>query len=132
MSSLVERRTERRLCYTWPIWFAENFNDILSQGQMVDLNSKGAGFTCYTDQCPSHDQFITTRFSVPLYGPDDSFDMSNFIRSGRIVRVEALSPVLRRVVIQFTQELPYKPGEQPDIPFVAQDTIQDTVAGAAT
>ena len=132
MSSLVERRTERRLCYTWPIWFAENFNEILSQGQMVDLSSKGAGFTCYTDQCPYQGQFITTRFSVPLYGPDDSFDMSNFIRSGRIARVETLSPFCRRVAIQFVQELPFKPGEQPDIPFAAQDTIQDTVASAAT
>src|SRR4030042_2608943 len=83
-----ERRTEQRLRYYWPIWFAENPNHALSQGQMVDVSSKGAAFTCYADDgCPDLGQDITARFSVPQYGPDDSFDMANFTRLGHVCRV---------------------------------------------
>jgi len=108
-----ERRTEQRLRYYWPIWFAENFNNALSQGQMVDVSSKAAAFTCYADDgCPHLGQDITARFSVPQYGPDDSFDMANFTRSGHVYRVDQVNPFLRRIVVQFAEPLPFKPGEQ--------------------
>ena len=113
MDSNSERRTEQRLQYYWPIWFAENFNDILSQGQMVDICSRAAAFTCYADDgCPYPGQHITTRFSVPCYGPDESFDMADFTRSGRVFRVDTISSYLRRVAVQFAEPLPFKPGEQ--------------------
>jgi len=108
-----ERRTERRLRYYWPIWFAENPNDTLSQGQMVDVSSKAAAFTCYTDDdCPDLGQDITARFSIPQYGADDSFDMANFTRSGHVYRVDKVNPFLQRIVVQFAEPLPFKPGEQ--------------------
>ncbi len=113
MQENSERRTEQRLHYCWPIWFAEEFNDVLAQGQMVDISSEAAGFTCYADgSCPRPGQHITTRFSVPCYGPDESFDMANFTRSGHICRVDSVSPFLRRVAIQFAEPLPFMPGEQ--------------------
>ena len=115
MGETTERRTEQRLRYYWPIWFAENFNEALSQGQMVDLSSRGAAFTCHADgSCPYLGQDITARFSVPRYGPDDSFDMTNFTRSGHISRVDEVNNFLRRVVVQFAEPLPFKPGEQAD------------------
>jgi hypothetical protein len=115
MGETTERRTEQRLRYYWPIWFAEDFDEALSQGQMIDLSSRGAAFTCHDDgSCPSLGQDITTRFSVPRYGPDDSFDMVNFTRSGHISRVDGVNSFLRRVVIQFAEPLPFKPGEQAD------------------
>jgi hypothetical protein len=108
-----ERRTEQRLRYYWPVWFAEDFNETLSQGQMVDISSRGAAFTCYTnDGCPYPGQNITTRFSVPHYGPDDSFDMENFTRSAQVCRVENVNSFLRRIAVQFAEPLPFKPGEQ--------------------
>jgi hypothetical protein len=108
-----ERRTEQRLRYYWPVWFAEDFNEALSQGQMVDISSRGAAFTCYTnDGCPYPGQNITTRFSVPHYGPDDSFDMENFTRSAQVCRVENVNSFLRRIAVQFAEPLPFKPGEQ--------------------
>ncbi len=89
MDKTDERRTEQRLRYYWPVWFAENFDDTLAQGQMVDVSSRGAAFTCYShDGCPYPGQNITARFSVPHYGPDDSFDMANFTRSAHVCRVE--------------------------------------------
>ncbi len=108
-----ERRTEQRLRYYWPIWFAEDPNDILAQGQMVDVSSRGAAFTCYAnDGCPYHGQHITARFSVPRYGPDDSFDMANFTRSAHVCRVDNINSFLRRIAVQFAEPLPFKPGEQ--------------------
>jgi hypothetical protein len=113
MDRSSERRTEKRLRYYWPIWFAENFDESLAQGQMVDLSSRGAAFTCYADDtCPHPGQHITTRFSVPSYGSNGSFDMANFTRSGHICRVENVNRFLRRIAVQFAEPLPFKPGEQ--------------------
>ena len=115
MGETTERRTEQRLRYYWPIWFAGDFNEALSQGQMVDISSRCAAFTCHDDgSCPYLGQDITTRFSVPRFGPDDSFDMANFTRSGHISRVDEVNSFLRRVVVQFAEPLPFKPGEQAD------------------
>ncbi len=110
---LDERRTEQRLRYYWPIWFAEDPNEALAQGQMVDVSSRGAAFTCYAnDGCPYPGQHITARFSVPHYGPDDSFDMANFTRSAHVCRVDNVNSFLRRIAVQFAEPLPFKPGEQ--------------------
>jgi hypothetical protein len=111
MGDKIERRTEKRLRYNWPVWFAEDYNDMLSQGQMVDISSGGAAFTCYADNCPAAGDRITARFSVPRYEESDSFDLESFIREGNICRVEELSPFVRRVALQFAQPLPFRPGE---------------------
>ncbi len=108
-----ERRNEQRLHYYWPIWFAEDFNGMLSQGQMHDISSRGAAFTCYIDDgYPYAGQQITARFSVPRFGPDDSFDMANFTRSAHVCRIDEMNNFARRVAIQFAEPLPFKPGEQ--------------------
>ncbi|MHC4568012.1 MAG: PilZ domain-containing protein [Planctomycetota bacterium] len=124
-----ERRTEKRLRYYWPIWFAENVDHRLSQGQMVDISSRGAAFTCYAEQdCPYPGQYITARFSVPRYGEDDSFDMANFTRSGHVCRVEDVSSFLRRVAVQFAEPLPFKPGEQAEDKADAEQVLEPATA----
>jgi hypothetical protein len=113
MSGTDERRAEERLSYHWPVWFAEDFNGDFSQGQMSDVSSRAAAFTCYADdQCPWPGQYVTARFSVPRYGQDDSFDMVDFIRSGHVYRVDGVNDALRRIVLQFTEPLPFQPGTQ--------------------
>ena len=115
MDENVERRREQRLRYHWPIWFAEDFSDSLSQGQMVDVSSSGAAFSCYADEtCPYLGQQLTTRFSVPRFDQADSFDMASFTRSAYICRVDNINSFLRRVAVQFAEPLPFKPGEQAD------------------
>ncbi|MDO8302300.1 MAG: PilZ domain-containing protein [Sedimentisphaerales bacterium] len=114
MTMTIERRNETRLRYNWPIWFAENFYEMLTQGQMADISSGGASFTCYADKCPYPGQSLTARFSVPRYGDGESFNMYNFIRSGHVSRVEEISLYVRRVAVQFAQPLPFKPGQQDD------------------
>ena len=89
MSINTERRREQRLRYHWPIWFAEDFNGILNQGQMVDISSTGAAFTFRGEnEKPYPGQELTARFSIPRFGPDDSFEMANFVRTGQVCRVE--------------------------------------------
>jgi hypothetical protein len=113
MTTTGERRREPRLCYHWPVWFAEDINGDLSQGQMTDLSSTGAAFTCYADdRCPYPGQHVTARFSIPRYGQDDSFDMVDIIRSGHVCRVEGVSHALRRIAVQFAEPLPFRPGER--------------------
>ncbi len=113
MSMTTERRTEERLHYHWPIWFAENANEELGQGQMADISSQGAAFTCYADQhCPYPGQHITARFSVPQYSEDGAFDMLDFVRSGSVSRVDEVNSALRRVALHFAEPLPLRPGEQ--------------------
>ena len=115
MDENSERRKEQRLRYHWPVWFAEDFNETLSQGQMVDISSEAAAFTCHADEdCPYSGQHITARFSIPRFGPGDSFDMANFTRSGNICRIDNVNNFLRRVAVQFAEPLPFKPGEQAD------------------
>lgn len=113
MEHAAERRKERRLCYRWPVWFAEDFNEALSQGQMVDISSAGAAFTCQADEnCPYPGQNVTARFSVPRFGPGEAFDMASFTRSGNIRRVDDVNRFVRHVAVQFAEPLPFKPGEQ--------------------
>jgi hypothetical protein len=115
MDTNNERRREQRLRYHWPIWFAEDFNETLSQGQMVDVSSTAAAFTCHADEyCPYVGQHLTARFSVPRFEEEEAFDMANFTRSGHICRVDDINQFSRRVVVQFAAPLPFKPGEQDD------------------
>jgi len=114
MDTTSERRTEERLRYHWPVFFAEDVNNgDLGQGQMTDVSSRGAAFTYYTDQYNLHPgQHVTARFSVPQYGSDGSFNVVDFIRSGRVCRVEMVNHTLRRIAMQFADPLPFRPGEQ--------------------
>lgn len=132
MMEKTERRIEKRLRYSWPVWFAENFNDMLTQGQMIDISSRGAAFSCYADRCPWPGQHITTRFSVPRYDEENSFDLQNFIRDGHICRVDEISPYIRRVAIQFAQPLPFRPGETETDADAGDTTLQaDALAETA-
>jgi len=112
-SGYHERRKEQRLQYHWPIWFSQDSEDNFSQGQMVDISSKAASFTCEDDgSCPDTGQEITAQFSVPHYADDESFDMPNFTRTGQVFRVENINHYHRKIAIEFAAPLPFKPGEQ--------------------
>ncbi|MHC4762812.1 MAG: PilZ domain-containing protein [Planctomycetota bacterium] len=108
-----EQRKEKRLSYNWPIRFAEDFDETLAQGQMVDVSSSGASFICPADKhCPYPDQYITALFSVPRFGRRNYYDMANYNRIGRVCRVDNVNTHLRRVAMQFSKPLFFKPGEQ--------------------
>ena len=125
MSSPDDRRTEKRLKYNWPVWFADDFNDSLCQGQMVDICSSGGAFTCYADRCPKLGQKLSARFSVPRFGEDNSFELENFIRDAYVSRVDEVSAFVRRVAVKFSDPLDFKPGEMTDDTeaLAADDTL---------
>ena len=114
MEQTQERRTENRYRYHWPVWFSPDVHHgEVTQGQMVDVSSQAAAFTCYADwQCPYPSQHLATRFSVPRYDTDGSFDMADFVRTGHVHRVDTISDHLRRVVVRFHEPLPFSPGQQ--------------------
>jgi hypothetical protein len=123
-----DRRTEQRLRYSWPIWFAEDTNGTLLQGQMVDISSRAAAFTCYADDgCPNYGQHLTTDFSVPRYCSEGSFDMANFTRSGYVYRIDNVNRFLRRIVVQFAEPLTFKPGEQGNEESEKQQFLEPTI-----
>lgn len=113
-----ERRTEHRMSYHWPIWLDDDINQELVQGEMVDISSRSAAFTCHAyESYPSEGQPVTAHFSVPICGPGGSFAMRNFTRSGCTCRVEHVNCILRRVAVQFAEPLSFKPGEQEQQPI---------------
>ena len=113
MQENKDRRAEKRLRYHWPVWFAENQDCDLTQGQMIDISSKSAAFNCYSDYGHQYvGQHIISRFSVPRYGPQDAFDMSNFTRTGHICRIDKINPFMHRIAVRFDNPLPFKPSER--------------------
>ena len=121
----IESRTEERLRYHWPIWFSDDLHGDLLQGQMADLSSQAAAFTCYVNEASPHlGQHIAARFSVPHYGQDGSFDMVDFVRSGHVCRVDGVNHVLRRIAVQFNEPLPFRPGEQ-ETAFEEEEPIEE-------
>ncbi len=129
MEHTPERRKERRLRYQWPVWFAEDFSGILSQGQMMGVSSGGAAFTCLADNCCTWPgQHITARFSVPEYQSDNSFDVTDFIRAGSVCRVDHLNAGLRRIALQFFEPLPFRPGEQTNMNLDYEPLAEPAIA----
>lgn len=116
------RRSEERLRYHWPIWYTDAYDHQGAQGQMVDVSSQAAAFTCYTHEfCPNEHEEITTRFSVPHYGADNSFHLADFVRTASVYRVERVNDTMNRVVLQFHEPLHFKPGEQSALARQTQD-----------
>ena len=129
----VDRRKEKRLQYNWPVWYADHYDGDreLCQGQMFDITSEFATFTCYADNCPIEGELITARFSVPKYGTGNSFDMENFVRTGKVFRIDKMSDFVRKVALEFAEKLPFRPGEVDDREALAVDVNEDLSVGQA-
>ena len=115
MENNKNRRLEDRLSYQWPVIFAEDFTESVSEGVMVDVSSGGVAFMCRIDEnCPALGQQLAMRFSIPS-SEEDTSAMTSFTRKGRVLRVENINSSLRRVAIQFDEPLTLKPCEQTGI-----------------
>jgi len=109
-----EHRKEQRLSYHWLMQFAGSVKEPPFQGRMVDISSEGAAFVCsVNNNYPPAGKLVTTRFSVPRFDCEKSFESVNFIRIGRVCRVDKIDDSLRRIAIQFARPLPFEPGKQP-------------------
>ena len=116
MENVKNKRLEERLEYKWPVLFAEDFAESLSEGVMVDVSSGGLAFMCRADDnCPFLGQKLALRFSIPRIDQDDSSAITSFTRTGQVLRIESVNSSLRRVAIQFDTPLTLKPCEQEGI-----------------
>lgn len=107
-----EQRLVRRLHFSWPVWFAEDFDGLLQHGQMSDVSIDGMAFICAGGQnIAQPGRIITIRFSVPRFGSDDSFHISNFVRSAHVCRAEGVNNNSTRIAVKFTEPLPFDPVE---------------------
>ena len=112
MGNTQNRRLEERLRYQWPVLFAEDFRESVSEGVMVDVSSGGMAFICgMDDNSPILGQQLALRFSIPRSDEDDFSAMTSFTRSGRVLRIENVNSSLRRVAVQFDEPLTLKPCE---------------------
>lgn len=115
MEKTKSRRLEERLRYQWPVLYAEDFTESISEGVMVDVSTGGLAFLCSIENCPSLGQTLSTRFSIPRADEDNSSAMTSFTRTGRVLRINEINYALRRVAIQFDEPLTFKPCEQKGI-----------------
>ncbi len=119
MENFKNRRLEERLQYQWPVLFAEDFTESVSEGIMVDVSSSGLAFMCRIEEnCPLPGQKLTTRFSIPRTDEDDYSAMTSFTRTGQVLRVDEINSFLRRVAIHFDEPLSLKPCEQTGIALI--------------
>lgn len=119
MDDIKNQRREARLQYQWPVWFAEDFEQTLAEGLMVDVSSGGMAFVCNADEnCPQVSQKLTARFSIPRLEDDDPSDMTSFTRTGCVLRVDVVNKFLRQVAIQFDEPLSLKPYEQAGVDMI--------------
>ena len=125
MDENKKRRREDRLQYKWPVWFAEDFEQTLAEGLMVDVSSGGMAFICNDDEnCPQVGQRLTARFSIPRSEQDDPSDMTSFTRTGRVLRVDSVNALLCQVAIQFEEPLSLKPCEQACIDMLHNNSLK--------
>jgi hypothetical protein len=116
MEETDNKRLEERLSYKWPVLFAEDFTESVSEGIMVDVSSGGLAFICsIKENCPSLGQQLCMRFSIPRADEDDPSAMTSFTRTGRVLRINDINQNLRRVAIEFDEPLTLKPCEQAGI-----------------
>ena len=112
MSDVNKRRSEKRLSYGWPMWFCLENDKEFIQGQMVDVSSTHAAFTCNSQFSPEAKDVIVARISVPEYISEDEFESKDFTRFCTVFRADYMNPLLKLIVVKFTAPLPFKPGEQ--------------------
>ncbi len=125
MGKAVERRTEHRLQYRWPVRFSTNRTNHFFNGQIVDVSSKGIAFLCHADQSSfDSGQEIKASFGVPHFEFEDSFDTILFERTGHVCRIDKPSSQVYRIVMQFASPLFFRPGEQGINEFEARQRLE--------
>lgn len=108
MKKTKERRAEKRQHYHLPVWFAEDIEQDVSEGAMVDISNKGIAFICDAgENCPQLGQKLTTRFNLPNFKSQDKADTKTVTRTGCVCRIDNLDNNKCRVAVQFENQPPF-------------------------
>lgn len=124
MEEPQNNRAEERLHYQWPVLFAKDFTEAVSEGIMTDVSSGGISFLCKTDEnCPQVGQELALRFSIPCSDEENPFDMTSITRTGRVLRAEIKGNSFCKIVIQFNEPLTLKPYQEARISLMHNKNI---------
>ncbi len=106
MTIAVEQRSEKRLYANWPVWFSEGYGKTLYYGKTLAISSMAISLSCYLTQksLPTSKQ-ITVYFEIP------HLNIVNLALVGRILRIDSIDGNLRRIVVLFDEQLPFRPSE---------------------
>jgi len=110
MQSATDRRREKRIQFSWPLWFGYEENGQFIRGQVVDLSRSGVGFKVVEHECPPVGTHVLTRFSYPLE-QEDHFTMDNYYHWAEVLRVDEASYGSRRVAMRLHQPLEHDFGK---------------------
>ena len=104
MNSEIERRSEQRIRFNWPVWFGYEENGEFFQGQIVDLNRQGMSFVVDSNRCPQIGSHIIARFSYPLT-QDGGFQMGRFFQWAKVIRSDTQAGQSPRVALRLNRPI---------------------------
>jgi hypothetical protein len=104
MDSERDRRGQRRLRFSWPLWFGYNETGEFHRGQAVDLSQNIVSFTIPEDHSPRPGCHVLTRFSFPLPS-EDRFDLSSYYDWSEVIRVDQAEDGKSRVAMRMHRPL---------------------------
>ena len=122
VSQRIERRGERRLRFSWPLWYLpacngedEGYSARLEQARMVDLSSTGACFLVSADEQLWPGQSVPLRFTTPRLR-DGRFAIEHVCSQVRVIRVEHYGGAMKRVAVRFDRPLDFQPAAESCMP----------------
>ncbi|MHA2033387.1 MAG: hypothetical protein ACW99Q_28785 [Candidatus Kariarchaeaceae archaeon] len=102
----------------------ENDKDFI-QGQMINISSTHAAFTCDPRFNPDPKDVLVVQINVPKFISKDNYEKRDYTRFCTIFRLGKMDLSLNLIVVKFTAPLPFRPGEQK---FLNQAILEDSSA----
>jgi hypothetical protein len=99
-----ERRSKKRIRFSWPLWFGYDDNGDLFRGQVVDLSQEAISFSVNDSYVPSLGDHVFTRFSYPLDDEQD-FNVGHYMHWSEIIRVEHTPTGATRIAMRLHEPL---------------------------
>ncbi|KPK75923.1 MAG: hypothetical protein AMJ79_09090 [Phycisphaerae bacterium SM23_30] len=111
MSHPHERRREKRIRFSWPLWFGFEQYGQLHQGKIADLSRSGVSFFIREDQSPRVGQHVLTRFTYPC-DTSDRFEIESYYHWSEVIRVDDHKVGQCRVAMRLHERLPQEPNQK--------------------
>ena len=111
MKDTQERRRERRIRFSWPLWFGNEQYGELFQGKISDLSRSGVSFTIDRDQCPTVGKHLLTRFSYPC-DTEEKFEIDSYFHWSEVIRTDPAGVGQYRVAMRLHERLGQEPSQK--------------------
>ncbi len=111
MEYAQERRREKRIKFSWPLWFGYEKNGELFQGKIADLSRSGVSFTVDAEKCPEPGSHVLTRFSYPC-DTEEEFEIESYFHWSEVIRTDVAGDDKVRVAMRLHEMLDYQPNQK--------------------